>query len=252
LMVTANRRELAKRAVQCFKNQTYTNTELVVLDDGEQDYSIIFEGIPEERLIYMRIPKNPDNVLGALRNQTLDVATGDYLVQWDDDDWYHPTRIEHQVNVLNEGNDACCLQSALMHLDDPEFIDQPYKGVLKHGVPGSIMHRRSDTIRYPETKRAEDTVYLNEWRALRYKKLDESLSYLFIRCFHGSNTWEKEHFLRRVRNSPGALIEYLWIARVRNQLFSHSRFQLTDTQRLAFTEYLKESNELDLLDAVTL
>ena len=248
LMVTANRKNLARRAVQCFLDQTYENKELVIIDDGEEDYSPILKDIPADQIKYVKLEKEPDFVLGKLRNKSLEYATGDYLIQWDDDDWYHPDRIAIQAAALDKGYDACCLSSALMHLDSEEFMNHPYVGVLPDGIPGSIMHRADNEIRYPETKRAEDTVYLNEWMKKRYLKLDDSYNYLFLRAYHGNNTWEQEHFVRRIRNSPEALIQYIWFAVIKRNLFSHPRFKLSKEATEAFKNYLQTSKELDLLE----
>ncbi len=51
VMVTANRAALARRAVDCFLRQRWANRELVVVDDGEQDYTPLFADIPADRLI---------------------------------------------------------------------------------------------------------------------------------------------------------------------------------------------------------
>lgn len=246
LMVTANRRNLARRAVQCFLNQSYGNKELVIVDDGEEDYGPILKEIPTEQVKYVKLEKEPDFVLGKLRNRSLEEANGDYLVQWDDDDWYHPDRIKIQAEILDSGYDACCLASALMHLDTDKFMNHPYVGILPDGIPGSIMHRRSNTIRYPETRRSEDTVYLEEWMKLRYHKLDHAYNYLFLRAYHGNNTWEQDHFKRRIRNSPIALIQYIWHAKIKGDLFGHPRFQLHFKAEDAFQQYMEESKKLDL------
>ena len=246
LMVTANRRNLAARAVECFLNQTYQHKELVIIDDGDEDYTPILSKIPKEQLNYIRLEKEPDFVLGKLRNRSLDEASGDFLVQWDDDDWYHPDRIQIQANLLIQGYDSCCLSAALMHLDTDEFIEHPYIGYLPNGIPGSIMHKKDDSIRYPETKRAEDTVYLQEWMKKKYVKLSSEYNHLFLRAYHGNNTWEKEHFKRRIRNSFSSLFFYFWHHVVRGQLFEHPRFRLNEIQRKAFEDYVALSKKLNL------
>src|SRR5699024_61488 len=139
---------------------------------------------------YVYIEPSPDNILGDLRNISLEHATGKFLTCWDDDDWFHPKRIETQVNALEEGYDACCLTGNLFHIDSEEFMQHPYRGAIADGSPNSIMHRKSSEIRYPSLRRDEDTVYLNQWEEKRYKKISLAYSYLLVRCFHGSNTWE--------------------------------------------------------------
>lgn len=249
LMVTANRPHLVRRAVHCYLQQTYPHRELVVVDDGAEDLSEVLREVPPAELRYVRLPAQPENVLGALRNVALDAATGAYLVQWDDDDWYHPERIARQVAVLEAGADACTLAASLMHLDTPAFAGHPYVGWLPKGVPGSIMHRRDDAVRYPALRRAEDTVYLEAWRRRRYVQLPGDQAHLFIRCFHGANTWQQDHFVRRIRNDVPAALAYAWHRYVRRDLFGHPRFRLSADARLAFALYLEDSRRFGLLEA---
>lgn len=246
LTVTADRKHLMRRAVQCFENQTYENKELVIIDDGEQDLGNILSDLPAGQVKYVKLEKKPENTLGKLRNRSLDEANGDFLVQWDDDDWYHPERITIQAQTLMAGYDACCLSGALMHLDEEPYMQHPYVGYLPDGIPGSIMHRSDADIRYPHTRRAEDTVYLNEWMEKRYMQLPDDYSHLFIRCYHGNNTWEKGHFLRRVRNNPKDAILYVWHKMIKGNLFDHPRFRLTEEQKEAFEMYLDDSQNLNL------
>jgi glycosyltransferase involved in cell wall biosynthesis len=251
-MVTANRKRLAERAVTCFVNQTYPNRELVIIDDGTEDYSPLLREIDPRDVIYTRIAGSSGLVLGALRNMALDKARGDYLVQWDDDDWYHPERIARQAACLDKGYDACCLSASLMHLDNRDFFSLPYIGYLPDGIPGSIMHRRSASIRYPEYRRAEDTVYLRKWMKRRYVKLPEEHAGLFIRCFHGTNTWEEEHFTRRIRNSPASWVNYMYHKFFRGDLSGHPRFRLPSNVRSAFEQYVSESRSLNLFSTTSL
>jgi glycosyltransferase involved in cell wall biosynthesis len=248
LMVTANRKQLMRRSIRCFQNQTYQNKEMVVIDDGEQDLDEVLQDLSASELKYIKLDKDPENTLGKLRNRSLKEATGDYLVQWDDDDWYHPDRISIQAETLSEGYDACCLSSALMHLDEEPYMNHPYVGQLPEGIPGSIMHKADADIRYPHTRRAEDTVYLKQWMDRRYHQLTDSYSHLFIRCYHGANTWEKEHFLRRVRNNPKDALFYFWHKIIKGNLFDHPRFQLSLAAKKAFQLYLEDSKHVGLLN----
>lgn len=247
VMVTANRRALCRRAVLCFERQTYANRELVVVDDGEQDLSDVLSCLGADRFIYRKIPHRADNVLGRLRNIALEIATGAIIAQWDDDDWYHPERLAKQIAALEQGYDACCLSATLMHLNDARFASHPYIGLLKDGVPGSIVHRRSSKIRYPEERRGEDTLYLRQWWMARYTQLPRADAGLFIRCFHGGNTWEERHFRTRLRNTFPDLLEYVWYWHVRHEPFRHSRFRLSETQQQAFAMYLDDSRALGLM-----
>ena len=245
-MVTANRSALARRAVQCYLQQTYPNKELVIVDDGEEDYGPVLTEVPADELRYIKLKPAPGQVLGTLRNRSLEEATGDLMAQWDDDDWYHPERIERQAGVLQMGADACCLAGSLMHVDHPDYFDLPYVGYLPDGIPGTIVHRRDDSIRYPSERAGEDTTFLDHWRQKRYTKLPADQAGLFIRCFHGSNTWEMNHFVRRMRNSPAKLVRYLFYRYVMGDLSRHPLFRLEALVQEAFETYLQESRDLHL------
>lgn len=247
LTVTADRKHLMRRSVKCFQNQTYPNKQLVIIDDGDQDLDDILASLAADQVKYIKLEKKPENTLGKLRNRSLEEADGEFLVQWDDDDWYHPERITTQAKSLKDGYDACCLSGALMHLDEEPYMHHPYVGYLPDGIPGSIMHRANADIRYPHTRRAEDTVYLNEWMEKKYLQLPNDYSHLFIRCYHGNNTWEKNHFLRRIRNNPKDAILYVWHKIIKGDLFAHPRFRLTEKQEEAFEMYLEDSKDLNLL-----
>ncbi|WP_156458025.1 glycosyltransferase family A protein, partial [Sphingomonas sp. Leaf412] len=127
LMVTANRRRLAQRSIDCFLAQRYPNRELVIVDDGTEDYTPILSAVPADRLIHHRLPKDPATTLGELRNLTLDLARGELISQWDDDDWFDPARLVEQMALIGNRAAIWC-PAALMHLDDPAWIERPYVG----------------------------------------------------------------------------------------------------------------------------
>ena len=245
-MVTANRPDLVRRAVRCFKNQTYPNRELIVVDDGEADLAPILADLPSDRVRYIKLERREENLLGRLRNISLEHVRGEYILQWDDDDWIHPDRIRRQVEVLEQGYDACSLYGSLVHLDTEEFFDHPYVGYLPNGWPGSIMHRRDDAARYPEMRKAEDSVYQQYWLGKRYYMLPAEDAYLHIRCFHGNNTWDRKHFLTKMRNRLPDLVSYGWHRYVRGDLFGHPRFRLNERAREAFEMYLNDSFDVGL------
>jgi len=248
LIVTADRKNLLRRSLHSYKRQTHSNKEIVIVDSGEEPVENLLTDFNSEELKYIRIEPSKKYVLGDLRNISLEHATGDYLTCWDDDDWFHPDRIAIELQVLKQGYDACCLTGNLFHIDTEEFMEHPYRGLLPNGSPSSIMHRRSEDIRYPSLKREEDTVYLNEWRKKkRYKSIDLSYSYLFIRVFHGTNVSGKKHFLRRLKNTPTSWIQYMWHAKIRGDIFEHPKFELTEKEKESFRLFMEDSRKFGLL-----
>lgn len=95
IMPTKNRRECVPLAIHCFRQQSYLDIELVILDDGADDVSDLIPDDP--RIRYRRIPAT---VLGEKRNMCCALAQGEVIVHWDDDDWSAPGRIADQVARL--------------------------------------------------------------------------------------------------------------------------------------------------------
>jgi glycosyltransferase involved in cell wall biosynthesis len=247
LLVTADRKEMCRRSVRCYLRQTYPSKELIILDNGSVDLTDILREIPAEERTYLRVEPADEVYIGGLRNIALEAATGEYVIpQWDDDDWFHPTRIERQVEVLESGYDACSISATLMHLDTGPYFDHPFIGILPNGVPPTIIHRRDSAIRYPDLRRTSDTAYLNSWREREFALLDPSHAYLYIRCFHGSNLWDEDHFVRRIRNTLPDAVAYGWHRFVKRDLFGHPRFQLDERATASFDAYRAESRELGL------
>jgi glycosyltransferase involved in cell wall biosynthesis len=101
-MLTRDRPEMAKRAVECFRSQTYQNKHLLVVDNvSEPDRQ---GGVVE----YYAAPPERYKTIGELRNFANSHAAGaDILIHWDDDDWSHPNRISEQVALLQASGKQC-------------------------------------------------------------------------------------------------------------------------------------------------
>ena len=107
VMITGKHPEryaLARVAVDCFHAQTHGSRELVIVNTGDVR---LWRGEPEVVEIMV---EQAGLTLGELRNRALEAARGDWVIQWDDDDWHHPERIASQLAVA-EPDAACVLGS---------------------------------------------------------------------------------------------------------------------------------------------
>jgi glycosyltransferase involved in cell wall biosynthesis len=247
-MVTRDRTKLARRALRCLEAQTWPNLELVVIDDGDEDYTPLLAPLKTHMAVrHVRLVPEPGRRLGALRNLALDEARGEICVQWDDDEWYHPERIAAQVAALEDkGVAAVVLHYTLMHVDVPELASRAFRGACFGGTPGTVLHRRT-AVRYPNLPRAEDTHFLRALaRAGGVTRLGRQQAHLFIRCFHGSNTWGLAHFTERLRRTPLDWIYSSW-AWLRRDVTAHPAFRLRPAEAAALASFLEDSRSLGLI-----
>src|SRR5258708_3350602 len=145
------------RAVADFSRQTERDRELVILHDGSDGFhesaTTLARSHDSASIRVVQAPRAPKQTLGMLRNAALDAARGDYVCQWDDDDRYHPRRLEVQLGALRVArSDASFLGDQLLFSADAremywdDWSDEPYPLDF---VPGTLLARRDAMARYP-------------------------------------------------------------------------------------------------------
>lgn len=102
IMPAFNAQSTIKNSINSILSQTWTNIELIVVNDCSEDntWEIIKKIANEDSRI--RAINNPSNV-GAYvsKNIGLRIATGHYITGHDSDDWAHPQRIENHLKAIN-------------------------------------------------------------------------------------------------------------------------------------------------------
>ena len=185
VMVTgkhANRRPLALAAVRCFQAQTWPNKELVIINDG------MSLGIQGPTIQEFLLPAKKETTLGELRNRGLDRARGSWIIQWDDDDWSHASRIE--VQMAAAGDHAVLLRHQVRY---DRVSGSFYDVTAGPGHAGTILHPATPAARYPSERKHEDSHFWQRWfpNAVR---LDNDPD-LYLRLYHGANTFGRPHII---------------------------------------------------------
>ena len=82
--------------IACFLSQTYTDSELIIADDGPDS---VVDLIPDNhRIRYVRLEGK--RTTGSKRNLCCALARGEFIVHFDDDDWSAPERIADQISKI--------------------------------------------------------------------------------------------------------------------------------------------------------
>lgn len=94
-------RFVAETINSCIKS-TYSNLEILVIDDGSTDNSAkIIQDIAEENAVVQYIFQKNKGLSGA-RNTGIDSANGDFLMFLDADDLIYPDKVEIQLTFLQK------------------------------------------------------------------------------------------------------------------------------------------------------
>jgi teichuronic acid biosynthesis glycosyltransferase TuaG len=96
-----NSEKFIAQTIESVQKQTYTNWELIIVDDCSLDrsFSIIKEmALSDKRIHFFRLEKNSGT--GIARNIALSKSNGKYIAFVDSDDLWKPTKLEKQINYL--------------------------------------------------------------------------------------------------------------------------------------------------------
>ena len=138
IITTHNRLDLLKRAIDSVFAQTYSNIELIVVDDASTDSTS--EYCTQQPLHYIFIPKEESKGGNYARNQGIRAAKGKYVAFLDDDDYKKKTKIEKQVALI-ESKD-CELVHCGRRLEIIKGDRVTYRDLLPNPLENGDMHKK--------------------------------------------------------------------------------------------------------------
>ena len=111
IMATYNRAYLISESLESIAAQTFKDWECLIIDDGSTDDT---EGIvlqycqKDKRFQYLQRPSSHQKGLPGSRNYGIEMAQGDFIIFFDDDDVAHPQNLEICLELLEDsGTDFC-------------------------------------------------------------------------------------------------------------------------------------------------
>lgn len=165
----------AEHAINSILAQTYTNFELIIVDDGSgPEYRPILESFlaKDSRVRLVALEKNV-GTYGA-RNAGWLHANGRYLTGQDSDDWAHPQRLELQVKNLDRHPELAANWTRGIRVNENLQLDiRDGNFPLRSGersVAVSMMIRHSPTFLrlgfFDGARKGADTEYLHRLKAV--------------------------------------------------------------------------------------
>lgn len=139
LMGIYNNEKTLNQAVNCIINQTYTNWELILCDDGSKDRTYKIAQMLCTLDNRIKLINNKQNMgLAATLNHCLKYAQGEYIARMDGDDLCALNRFEKELDFLNKHKEYVLVSSAM------DFFDE-------NGIYGKLI--------YKEEPQGKDFVY---------------------------------------------------------------------------------------------
>lgn len=188
VMPTRNRPRFVQQALTYFGRQTYVSRELVVVDDSDDPVEDLCAGVTGVR--YIRCAPG-ELSLGQKLNLGVERASGEFIIRWDDDDWYHPAFAATMLKALQEAPEpdqvvAACGCFLLFVAGETYFR---FSGPVR-GAGSTLTFSKSLWKRVPFRDVKSDA---DHWFRIDSGNplvlVDESE--LFVAIRHGRNTWVK-------------------------------------------------------------
>lgn len=192
-----------ERCVKSIINQTYTNIEILLVDDGSTDKSgILCDEFAEcdERIAVFH---KENGGLSDARNYGIDRAAGEYLIFVDSDDYIHPQMVEalyKAQNITDADVTACDYTRDIdviskIHIEDYSLLgirtfdrDEAMNSVSANGIhvmAWNKLYKKKlfENIRYPKGRIHEDEWILHHllWECEKVAVISEKLYFYTYR-----------------------------------------------------------------------
>lgn len=203
---TFNRRPFIPMTFEIFNNQDYPKDRLewIIVDDGTDSIEDLIKGSNISQIKYHRLKEKMP--LGKKRNymHSLISPKSEYIIYFDDDDWYPYDRISHSIEML-EKNPSCLIAGSSelycyfkqLTTNDPDRLIQFGPYAPNHSTAGTFcFHRKLLNItRYDDAKElAEERDFLKNY-SIPLCQLNPIKTILVFS--HSHNTVDKREILKQ-------------------------------------------------------
>jgi len=152
-------------SIDSVKNQTYTNWELIIVDDYSTDSTveIVTSFLVDERIVLKKSTTNGGT--GRARNIGLDISKGRFIAFCDSDDCWNPDKLSKQLAFMKANNYAITFTSYIKKYLNNEFLilaktRVDYGKLIQNNWLGCLTVMYDKNIfnghRFPEVRKRQD------------------------------------------------------------------------------------------------
>lgn len=139
ILPTYNRAHLLPRSIASVLGQTFTDFELIVVDDCSTDGTErLVQEIPDQRLRYIRLDRNSGSP-AAPTNAGIRVSQGRFIAVQDSDDEWLPQKLGRQMDAIGRNTGAGVVYTDMWRIDE--------KGCKSYWPAPVLPGRREDLYR---------------------------------------------------------------------------------------------------------
>lgn len=193
VMSVFNAAPFLNNAIDSILNQTYSDFEFIIVNDGSTDKSLeIIKSYQDGRIILIN---QQNKGLSKSLNTGIAIAKGEFIVRMDADDLSHPSRIEKQIKFMLENKNCVVLGS------NADYIDEKGNFLYKSNL--SLEDKDLKTM-LPESPFFHSSTMFNKYYFLKSGQYPTEIP----QYFEDKILWNKMSIYGTFHNLQDSLIQY--------------------------------------------
>lgn len=163
------------RCIDSICNQSYRNLEIILVDDGSPDGCDAICDAYAKKDSRIKVMHKANGGLSDARNAGLDVATGEYILLVDSDDWIHRQMIEILLKAAVQNSCELAICNFQYAYENCEYQDNDFdeKEILQKKQ--LIGRKQAQEIYFNNPNKRN--VYTVAWNKLYHRRLFERIRY---------------------------------------------------------------------------
>ncbi|MBQ1183875.1 MAG: glycosyltransferase family 2 protein [Clostridia bacterium] len=146
VVATYKREAELKKALESLATQSYSNLEIVLVDDNEDEEwnKRVSEIVHEFKVQFPTIRLNEvvnhlNQGSAKTRNIGIDIANGKYITFLDDDDIYLPDKVKKQVEFMETSDYDYSITDLILYNEEGREIDKRLRSYIKNTSADSLL-----------------------------------------------------------------------------------------------------------------
>lgn len=232
IMTVYNAGHYLPAAIKSILDQSFSDFELIIIDDGSTDDSLnVIKSLKDERIIWR---SRQNKGVPESSNEGIKMARGAYIARQDADDVSAPDRLEKQVKFLDSHPDI-------------DLLGTNYRAVNANDelVFATNLFTHPDDLKLA-------IVFSNQFghgsTMMRKNVFEKAGYYDEISIVHDYDLWVRIGQVTKMANLKDLLYDWRYHDKsLSNSDFGHTMEQASDIKRRAFEHWINHRNEYRLL-----
>lgn len=190
ILPTFNRAKLLPKAIESVLAQSFTDRELLVVDDGSSDETFQVVNRYLETNTFVRYLRHSNRKLNLTRNAGIQAAFGRWITFLDSDDSYAPDHLESRIRFMQENPDIDLIVGGF-HTDEEIFVRDCYNPDrmidIRECIVGPTLFGRREVFLAlggfkPLAYAGETELWSRAESQFRVQKIEDPKTYIYTRA----------------------------------------------------------------------